>query len=200
VCIATAIGGLVLALVLAACGAGGDPAPPAPRPAAAERADTYDYPREGYSVDLPPGWHRAEGPVTRLVDPRERLVAATYAPRAGNEECGPLEFGGFTADDSLVVVLERARDQAVQSSDFPPRPAHFAYEPEMTSEFTECLRSRRGIALKDHWFTFSDAGRRFHVLVAIGADAPPGTERDAYGMLDSLRFDPSVKPDWPSAG
>lgn len=183
-----------LAVVLAACGSGAEPAP---RPAAAE---SYDYPRQGYSVEIPPGWHRAEGPITVLTDPVERLVAATYAPHDGNEECGPLEFDGFEADEALVVVLERRRDPAARPDDFPPRPERFAYQPGMSTEFTDCLRTTRGIPVKDHWFTFRDEGRHFHVLVAIGPDAPPGTERDAYGMLDSLRLDPSVKPDWPSAG
>jgi hypothetical protein len=183
-----------LAAVLAACGAGADPAP---RPASLE---TYDYPRAGYSVDIPPGWHRADSRITALADPVERLVAATYPPRQGTEDCGPVEFGGFEADEALVVVLERGRDPSSDWPDFPPRPARFAYEPGMSSEFPECLRTMRNIALKDHWFRFTDEGRHFHVLVAIGADAPPGTERQAYSILDSLRFDPSVKPDWHSAG
>jgi hypothetical protein len=190
-----AIGGV--ALVLAACGSGADPAPPAPRTAAAE---AYDYPREGYSVDIPAGWHRAERRVTSLIDPVERLVAGTYPPNRASYGCGPVAFGSFEADEALVIVLERGRAPASHWEGFPPRPDRFAYEPNMTSEFAECLRTTHKIPLKDHWFNFTDAGRHFHVLVAIGADAPSGTEREAYGMLDSLRFDPSVKPDWQSAG
>ena len=48
-------------------------------------------------------------------------------------------------------------------------------------------------------FRFTDAGRHFHVLVAIGAEAPSSAEADAYRLLDSLHFDPSVKPDWRSS-
>jgi hypothetical protein len=98
------------------------------------------------------------------------------------------------------MVLERGRDPASGWPDFPPRPAHFSFEPGMSSEFAACLRTRHGIPLRDHWFRFTDAGRHFHVLVAIGAHAPPDAERDAYRMLDSLRFDPRVKPDWRSSG
>jgi hypothetical protein len=157
---------------------------------------TYEDPRWGYSVDIPAGWHRAESRLTALTDPVEILVVATYRPRQGSEACGPMEFGGFDADEVLVTILERGLDPGSQWPDFPPRPAHFAFETGMTSEFTECLRTTQRIPLKDHWFRFTDAGRHFHVLVAIGADAPPGAGRDAYRMLDSLRFDPSVKPDW----
>jgi hypothetical protein len=52
----------------------------------------------------------------------------------------------------------------------------------------------------DYWFGFGDAGRAFHVLVAIGRNARPELRRDAFRILDSLRFDPSVKPDWRASG
>jgi hypothetical protein len=169
-------------------------------PASADDAATYDDPERGFSVRIPAGWHRATRPLTPLTEPVERLVVATYRPRAGSDRCGPLAFGGFDADEVLISVLERGLDPDSEWRDFPPRPARFAFEAGMTSEFTECLRTTEGIPLKDHWFTFTDAGRHFHVLVAIGADAPPEAARDAYRMLDSLRFDPSVKPDWRASG
>jgi hypothetical protein len=146
----------------------------------------YENARWGYSVRIPPGWHRAARPLTALADPVETLLVATYRPRSGSEGCGPLAFGGFDANDALVTVLERGLDPASDWRDFPPRPAHFAYEAGQSSEFTECLRTTEGIRLKDHWFRFTDAGRHFHVLVAIGADAPPSAEAQAYGLLDSL--------------
>jgi hypothetical protein len=151
-------------------------------------------------VRIPSGWHRAERALTTLTDPVETLVVATYRPRSGSERCGPLALGGFDANEALVTVLERGLDPESEWPDFPPRPAHFEYEAGQTSEFTECLRTTEGIPLKDHWFRFTDAGRHFHVLVAIGAEAPAGVEADAYGLLDSLHFDPSVNPDWRSSG
>ena len=42
-----------------------------------------------------------------------------------------------------------------------------------------------------HWFGFRDAGRGFHVLVAIGSDAPPERRAEAVDLLDSLRFEPA---------
>jgi hypothetical protein len=195
---------VVVLLVTASLGCGNDrvgsqaagtaPAPVEPAPA------NYENARWGYSVRIPPGWHRAERPLTALTDPVETLVVATYRPRSGSEDCGPLAFGGFDANEALVTVLERGRDPESDWPDFPPRPAHFAYEAGQSSEFTECLRTAEGIRLKDHWFRFTDAGRHFHVLVAIGAEAPSSVEAEAYGLLDSLHFDPSVKPDWRSSG
>jgi hypothetical protein len=194
---------LALALTaLAACGEapvaspGADPVETTTTPT----AGAYDSPRWGYSVNIPPGWNRAEGPVTSLVDPAEILTVATYPPRAGNEDCGPVTFGGFDDDEVFVTILERGIDPASDWPDFPPRPARFAFEPGMSSEFAECLSTRRNIPLKDHWFRFTDEGRHFHVLVAIGAEALPERAREAYRILDSLRFDPSVKPDWRSSG
>jgi hypothetical protein len=203
-----ALGLAALTLVASAAGAGcGDE--PAPSrgadtaPAQPAGTDTAPAPRapRGFSVTIPPGWHRADRPVTVLADPVEVLVAGTYPPEPGPEgRCGPLSFRGFDAAQVLVMVLERGQDPKSEWSDFPPRPAHFAFANGMSSEFTSCLRERSGIPLRDHWFRFTDAGRHFHVLVVIGADAPQEAETEAYRMLDSMRFDPSVKPDWRSAG
>ena len=130
----------------------------------------------------------------------EILAVATYPVEHGDEGCGPLALRGFGAEEVVVTILERGRNPGSSWPDFPPQPANFTFEPGMSSEFTECVRTTRGIPLRDHWFRFTDGGRHFHVLVAIGEAAPPGAERDAYRMLDSLRFDPSVKPDWDSTG
>jgi hypothetical protein len=193
---------LALPCPLAACGHD----PPSTRaagalPAQGEPASgMYESARWGYSVRIPPGWYRAERPLTTLTDPVETLVVGTYRPRSSSEDCGPLSFGGFDAKQALVSVLERGLDPQSDWPDFPPRPAHFVYQAGHGSEFSGCLRTRQGIPLRDHWFRFTDAGRHFHVLVVIGAEAPPSTEAQAYGLLDSLRFDPGVKPDWRSSG
>jgi hypothetical protein len=31
-------------------------------------------------------------------------------------------------------------------------------------------------------------------------DAPRRVHEEAFGLLDSVRFDPAVQPDWPSSG
>jgi len=193
---------LVLPLALVGCGGG----PTDSRASSLATADapsqpaTHESSRWGYSVEIPAGWHRAERSLSNLTDPVEILVAATYEPRVGGQDCGPLEFGGFDARQVLVTVLERGLDPGSEWTDFPPRPAHFEFESGMTSEFADCVRDRQDIPLRDHWFRFTDAGRHFHVLVVIGADAPHEAADAAYRMLDSLRFDPAVKPDWRAAG
>jgi hypothetical protein len=181
-------------LVVIPAGCGTEPADSTPAD-----LNVYESAEWGYAVTIPPGWQRAENPLATMTDPVEVLVAATYRPSPGSQGCGPVALAGFDSDEALVTILERGLAPASYWSDFPPRPAQFEFEGEMSSEFTNCLRERHGIPLKDHWFRFTDAGRHFHVLVAIGADAPPEAEREAYGLLDSLRFDPNVKPDWRSS-
>jgi hypothetical protein len=162
---------------------------------------SYEDARWGYSVSIPPGWHRATRRLTpTLTDPVEILVAATHLPERGDLDCGPLALSGFDSTEAMVMLLERGLEPAAAWSDFPPRPDHFSFEPGMGSEFTDCLRKTRGVALKDHWFRFTDGGRHFHVLVAIGESAYPGAMADAYRMLDSLRFDAAVRPNWPASG
>jgi len=58
-----------------------------------------------------------------------------------------------------------------------------------------CARNAR---IVEHWFAFSDGGRRFHVELAYGEKASAATRRQAWGILDGLRVDPAVRPDWPS--
>jgi hypothetical protein len=107
---------------------------------------------------------------------------------------------GFDTDEAFLTILERGLDSYSDWPDFPPRPANFHFEPGQGSVPAEYLRRKSQIRFADHWFRFTDAGRHFHVLVAIGESAPDDTGREAYRILDSLRFDPSVKPDWSSSG
>lgn len=188
-----------LLIALAGCGSSGGAAV-TPADAPADDPGTYESADRGFSVAIPPGWHRAEEGLSDLGDPVEILVAGTFPPHRIGPDCGPVGLGNFESEDVLVTILERGRDPSASWTDFPPRPDRFAFEPGMTSESAECFGASHQVPLEDHWFGFTDAGRHFHVLVAIGADAPPQRAREAYSILDSLRFDPSVKPDWRSAG
>ena len=48
----------------------------------------------------------------------------------------------------------------------------------------------------DHFFNFTDGDRHFDVLVAFGPSASSARQHDAWQILDSLRIDPNVRPDW----
>ena len=188
---------LAAALLLGASGCGEDPAPAhAPQPRV-----TYEDPVYRYTVQLPAGWQRATESLTpHLVDPREILSVGTFPLRHRENRCAhvptsALEDLGPT--DALVSVQERGR-RGGAAAGFPPRPAHFQFSDGSTSEASTCVR--RPARFTDSFIWFSDGGRRFHALVAFGLQAPERVRREAFAILDSLRFDPSFEPDWRDSG
>jgi hypothetical protein len=180
------------ALAVSACGEEAA-APAAPR-LVTERA-------HGVTVELPPGWQPARVSLTPdLLDPREVVSVATFPLRYRATRCGHIA-GSALEDlgprDAFVTIHERGVDPASSWPDFPPRPAHFGPALGGPSEASGCVPSAR---FTDHWFGFSDAGRHFHVEVAFGPETPAAVQREAWGLLDSLRIDPGVRPDWRSSG
>jgi hypothetical protein len=155
----------------------------------------------GIAVQLPPGWQRAKVSLTpALSDPREVLSVATFPlhyrqtgcahfPSSALEDLGP--------GDALITLEERGLDPHSTWPDFPLRPAHFTAGLGGRSEASACAPSAR---FTDHWFGFTDGGRHFHVLVAFGPDPSAGVQRQAWEVLDSLKVDPRVRPDWQSSG
>jgi hypothetical protein len=184
---------LIVLLALAASACGGEE-PRAPR-AAAIAAPAFDV--HGLAVELPPGWHRASEPLTpNLTDPREVLAVATFPLRY--RETGCAHIAGSALENlapagAFVTLLERGYGE----DRFPPRPAKFGPGLGGPSEASACVPGAR---FTDHWFEFSDGGRLFHVDVAFGPDTPEEVRRQAWAILDGLRVDPSVKPDWKSSG
>jgi hypothetical protein len=153
---------LVLAAVAAVCG---------------QHVDSHRL-----SVDLPPGWQVARESLTpTLLDPREVLSVGTYPLHYRAVGCNHMPSSALLdlgPTDALVTLQERHAD-----THFPPRPARFGPHPNDGSEAPECVPSAR---FTDHWFTFSDNGRNFHVLVAFGPRASAETQREAWEILDEL--------------
>jgi hypothetical protein len=182
----------VLVLALAGCGERDEPA--------AVRAPIA-YEAHGVAVDLPPGWGHADASLTPgLTDPREVLSVATFPLHYRPVGCNHLPSSAL-ADlgprDAFVTLQERGLDPASAWTDFPPRPAHFGPELGGPSEAAECVPSAR---FTDHWFGVTAGDRHFHVEVAFGPRAPAATREEAWAVLDSLRVDPRVQPDWAASG
>jgi hypothetical protein len=154
----------------------------------------------GLSAELPSGWQQAEKRLTpQLTDPREVLSLGTFPLHAEEGECGHMPTGALEdlgPSDAFVTLQERGRGGGA-SLDFPPRPERFGPDPGDRSEARDCVPGAR---FTDHWFGFSDAGRRFHVLVAFGPEATQERRAEAWRALDSLRIDPGLRPDWDNAG
>jgi hypothetical protein len=187
--------GIVSAVALAACGAQPEHASaPSPEPPVA-------YQAHGLAVELPPGWQSAPVSLTpNLSDPREVLSVATFPLRYRPTGCAhvagsALEDLGPT--DAFVTLEERGVDPGSPWAGFPARPAHFGPELGGPSEASACVPTAD---FTDHWFGFTDGDRHFHVDVAFGPRASAATHNEAWAILDSLRIDPAVRPDWPSSG
>jgi hypothetical protein len=150
------------------------------------------------SVELPVGWEAAPSTLTpHLDDPREVLAVGTYPLRYREADCAHVPTSALQdlgPGDAFITLQERGNGA---SSGFPPRPARFGPELGGPSEASACAPDAR---FTDHWFTFSDGGRRFHVEVAFGPAASPTVRAQAWAILDHLRIDPSVTPDWAFAG
>ncbi|MEY2440843.1 MAG: hypothetical protein QOJ46_269 [bacterium] len=181
---------LAAALTLAACGAD-DAAKPA-----ASKHDAH-----GIAVTLPRGWQRAPRSLTpHLTDPREVVAVGTFPLRYRRTLCAHMP-GSALEDlgprDAFVTLQERGLDRGSSWKGFPRRPKHFGPRLGAASEANGCAPKAH---FTDHWFGFTDGGRHFHVLVAFGPKASANTRRQARTILDGLRIDPKVRPDWPSSG
>jgi hypothetical protein len=204
---------LTVAAVVAGCGGGEDPgrasgaagerseAPADPVEAPAGWREHVDQ-RRGFRVALPPGWDLADpNPAHAGGDPVEILLAATYPLGESQGLCRSL--GGVPPDQAILNLQERGLG-AYGGPSFPPRPATFEPDPSLpgSSTWPYCISGdhERPIPMLDYWFGFGDAGRAFHVFVGVGREAPDELRHEAFAILDTLRFDPDVKPDWQSAG
>jgi hypothetical protein len=155
----------------------------------------------GLTAALPPGWQAASESLTpHLTDPREELAVATYPLRYRPTECAHMPGSALEAigpGDAFVTLEERGLGVPEGEADFPSRPARFGPELGGPSEAGACAPGAR---FSDHWFGFSDGGRHFHVLVVFGPQASAAVRRQAWSILDGLRVDPAVVPDWRSSG
>lgn len=193
----TRLAPVLLVLVLGGCGAKEQSRPAAPATPAGWT--THRDTSRGVKVSLPAGWQRAEKPVSPLTDPREVLAAGTYPLRYRPTNCDA--FAGSARQDlrpadALVTIQERGYDRSSEWLDFPSRPRRF---PTTGAEGPEpACGDRPGTTT--HWLPFTDAGRHFYALLVIGPDAPASVRKEAFAVLDSLRFDASAKPTWRASG
>lgn len=164
---------------------------------------TVDHAR-GFSISLPAGWALSAGTLTpQLSDPRERLSAGTFLLRFRAGECSHLPVGALRSmgpRDGFVTILERGRDPRSSRAEFPPRPRHFASaaRPQLDGDLAACLHGTPGVT--GYWLPFTDAGRSLYAVIVLGGEAPPAIRAQAFGILDRLRFDPTVKPGWQASG
>jgi hypothetical protein len=158
---------------------------------------TYRSADWGYAVSFPESWQRATETLTpELTEPREILALGTFPLSYGERDCAHVPKSALermSEEDAFLTLQERGADPGAEWVDFPSRPARFAFEPGRSSEAAYCVGGP--VRFIDHWFGFTDAERHFHVEVALGRAAAE-LRQEAYRILDTLRFDPAVTPDW----
>lgn len=182
--------GALAALVLAALLAVGCADDERRRAQPAEAGWTaYRDPEHRFSVRFPSGWARAWTSLTpHLADPREILAVGTgplVVPAAGR--CAHQPVGALDAlgpRDAFVTIQERRGE----GGGYPTRPAGFALDGDTRSGALACATDPE--RLRTWWMPFSDRGRSFYALVAVGRDAPPARREQARRILDGLRFAP----------
>ena len=190
---------LAVLTAMTACGGAG----PSQRDRSPDGAWT-SHESDRWRLKLPANWQLADRPLTpRLMEPREVLSVGTFPLRYRPTDCEAWAGSAqqdLPRDGAFVTVLERGYGWPAGA--FPRRPATLTYEAEETPSPSGCPatddpQGPRTVGL-DQDVRFSDAGRNFHLLVTFGPDASLALRHQAYRIIDTLRFDPQAKPDWPS--
>jgi hypothetical protein len=165
-------------LALAACGEEG----------ASEEAGWTSYrdPELGFAVRYPSDWHRAEERLTpNLGDPTEILSLGTFRLRAGGDRCAHMPVRAledFGPTDAFISIQERAKPG---KGEFQPRPVFRAPTDRRTGRFCVPDPDRA-----DDWLFFTDNGRGFYAIVALGTEASPETRGQLEEVLNSLQIAP----------
>lgn len=149
-------------------------------------------------LSYPADWHLAEANLTpNLGDPREVFSLGSFPLEPGGQNCAQVPtraLHDMEATDVLLTVQERIND-AIPSG-FDRRPDNFGPTPDSANNvFYDCLEAGdRADVSAIHWIAFTDAGRYFYALVAIGSSADPKDVSAIWDTLDRLVILPTEVP------
>lgn len=149
-------------------------------------------PARGFAVAVPPGWRRSPRVLAPGVsDPHEILSLGTGPLPVAGRSCAHIPGRAAAAAapaGAFVSVQERAAG-AGAGRGLPARPSGFAVAGAGGVRGFACVGDA---GVRVWWVPFSDAGRAFHLLVAVGDRAPARVRDEARRVADSLRFDPGT--------
>ena len=144
-------------------------------------------------VTYPAEWLLAEERLTpNLGGPLEVFSLGSFPLRPAGPNCAQIPsqaLHDLSGTDVFVTVQERG---TTDPSGFEPRPVKFGPTPGDTNHvFYECLEpeERADVGTMD-WIWFTDQDRYFHVLVALGREAPPESVAAIWSTLDQLVIEP----------
>lgn len=144
-------------------------------------------------VTYPSEWYLAEENLTpNLGGPLEVFAIGSFPLRPGGPNCAQIPsqaLHDLEPADVFVTMQERG---TTDPSGFAPRPDSFEPTPGDTDHvFYECVEPEERSDMETmHWIWFTDQGRYFHVLVAIGRDAPSESVSAVWSTLDQLDIEP----------
>src|SRR4051812_18289263 len=171
------IAALASATALSSCSSGGNEA----------SNQVFESRNGGLSLTVPDGWHASTGPLTGLLDPRERLILTSFPVEGNARSPGCLPEGllrQMPRSGVAALLLEYMHSGARRN--LPARPDRFHLGPGIRGGF-DCF-SPQPIG-RAHLVNFGDSGRAFQLLVAVGKTATPQMRLAAAKALDSLRIE-----------
>lgn len=155
---------------------------------------TFDLGASNMVVAYPREWHLAEETLTlNLSDPREMFSLGSFPLRPGQPNCAQVPtqaLHDMGATDVFLTVQERTSN--ADTTAFYARPDEFGPTSGSTDHvFYDCLEpEERDDIGAIHWIWFTDQGRYFHVLVALGREAATTDVSAAWNVLDQLEIRP----------
>jgi hypothetical protein len=150
-------------------------------------SDVFHNGSAGISLTVPDGWYVASRRLTGLLDPRERLVLTSF-PIEGNirsRGCSPDGLLRQLPHSGVAALLLEYMNAGARRH-FYRRPDRFHLGPRPTEGFDCFSPQPTGTA---HLFNFSESGRAFQLLVAVGRNASPETRHTAERALNSIRVE-----------
>ena len=145
---------------------------------------------KGLEVSYPSGWVRADVNLTpNLMGPRELLSIGTFPLQPGGPACAQIPTNALIElgpeDTFLTLQGGLSQSPADHRPVFGPRVGIGMSE----LVFPDCLpEDQRSDIGRMQWIQFSDAGRGFYLLVAIGSEANSDVQGSVWAAANSLVF------------
>jgi hypothetical protein len=142
----------------------------------------------GFRVTYPPDWVRAEVNLTpNLASPQEVLSIGTFPLEAGGPGCANVPTNALTrlGPEDVFLTLQGGASRP-DSADRPVFGPGVGISIEGL-ELPYCLAEEERLEIGAmQWIHFSDAGRSFYLLVAIGRDASAETVDQVWMVANSV--------------
>jgi hypothetical protein len=158
-----------------------------PLPVAEDWAEFIDE-GNGIRVTYPPDWVRAEDNLTpNLASPREVLSIGTFPLEPGGPNCAQVPTNALIDLQPEDVFFTLQGGGSRPESDRRPVFGPGVGTDMENLEFPQCLPDDERLEIGAmQWVHFSDAGRGFYLLVAIGRDATAETVDQVWMVANSL--------------